>query len=135
MERAKRLGKIADYYAKIGMENKAGDASVSYADYWKDLVTLTEGNLVELDNATTAIIMYKELVYQIYTNCVLFRDAGIGEEEMQKQLENVEIHMKNDFDDANQQNKERVEKLLAELQEYMDLAKEAVYVTFVGVEK
>lgn len=135
VERAKRLGKIADYYAKIGMENKAGDASVSYADYWKDLVTLTEGNLVELDNATTAIIMYKELVYQIYTNCVLFRDAGIGEEEMQKQLENVEIHMKNDFDDANQQNKERVEKLLAELQEYMDLAKEAVYVTFVGVEK
>jgi len=55
--RAERLYKISEYYSKIGIPDNTGDAVVSYLQYWDDLTALSAGNLVEADNASTALIM------------------------------------------------------------------------------
>ena len=130
IERAKRLGSIAGYYAKIGVENKSGDAGISYLDYWNDLILLTEGNLVEKDNATTALIMYKELVYQIYTNCMSFKKVGVSKEQMESQLQMIEQRLTSDFGNADLETNERVKNLHDNLTEYLQLTKEALEVTF-----
>ena len=46
IERAKRLYTISAYYSTIGVTDETGDATVTYRDYWNDLVALSEGNLV-----------------------------------------------------------------------------------------
>lgn len=63
--RAECLYRISEYYSGIGKVDNTGDSSVSYRDYWDDLAELTSGNLVEMDNPNTAIIMYRELTSQI----------------------------------------------------------------------
>ena len=82
VERATRLLKISEYYLKIGVQSKSGDESTSYKDYWEDLKQLSEGNLVEMDNEVTALMMYNEVAYQIATNAQKFTDAGVTQEDM-----------------------------------------------------
>lgn len=96
-ERAKRLYAIADYYSGIGMIDEAGDASITYLDYWNDLVSLSEGNLVEADNERTALVMYEELVSQVFSRAVEFKNAGVIEEDILSQLELIDEHLKTDF--------------------------------------
>ena len=96
-ERAKRLYLISEYYYKIGLVDCAGDDWISYGDYWKDLTALAEGNLVEVDNERTALVVYEELVAQMFTKTTEFRDAGISKQEMSQQLENIKLHLKSDF--------------------------------------
>lgn len=108
-ERAKRLYLIADYYYKIGLIDRAGDDWVSYEDYWRDLTALAEGNLVEIDNERTALVVYEELVSQIFSRTMEFRNAGISEKEITEQLENIKNHLQSDFSG---EKKERAELLL-----------------------
>lgn len=96
-ERALRLGTIGAYYSQIGQVNRAGDAKVSYKDYWEDLKELSSGNLVQLDNAVTALRMYQELASQIYGRALEFLQAGISREELEEQLMGIEKHLKEDF--------------------------------------
>lgn len=86
VERAKRLGIIAGYYSEIGSLNKAGDASVSYLDYWRDLTALSKGNLVELDNVVTALRMYQEVACQIYTRTRELKNSGVEQQELEAEL-------------------------------------------------
>ena len=74
-ERARRLCLIAGYYSEIGLADAAGDAYVSFRDYWDDLTELTKGSLVEEDNERTALVMYGELTGQIASRAYEFRDA------------------------------------------------------------
>lgn len=97
VERAKRLYTISNYYARVGIVDEAGDAFVTYLDYWKDLTGLVGGNLVALDNERTALVMYEELVSQLTSHAAEFTDAGVGQEEMLLQLEQVKQHMEQDF--------------------------------------
>lgn len=129
IERAKRLSRIADYYAKIGIESRAGDASISYLDYWNDLIALTEGNLVKKDNETTALITYMELVYQIYTNCNAFKAVEITESDMEEQLQNIENRLEKDFPSA-EGGTERVRILRGKLKDNIRLARIAIETTF-----
>ncbi len=96
-DRALRLGTIGTYYSQIGQVNRAGDEKVSYEDYWEDLTKLSSGNLVQLDNAVTALRMYQELASQIYGRTLEFRQAGISGEELKEQLEKIEKHLREDF--------------------------------------
>lgn len=96
-ERALRLGKIGEYYSRIGQIDRAGDLAVSYGDYWEDLVSLTEGNILELDNAVTALRMYQELASQIHSRTIEFQQAGVTREEMEEQLNGIWRHLKEDF--------------------------------------
>lgn len=131
-ERAKCLGRIAGYYSKIGVESKSGDTSIGYAQYWKDLIALTSDNLVEKDNATTALVMYKELVYQIYTNCVAFKNEGITRKDMESQLKYVKEKLAKEFSSVNSTEQKRVKKLMKELEQYIDLAEKAVETAFMA---
>ncbi|MCD8156156.1 MAG: serine/threonine protein kinase [Clostridiales bacterium] len=98
--RAERLYEISDYYSKLGVLDNTGDATVSYLEYWSDLTALSSGNLVEVDNASTALIMYRELAGQIVSHASDFKDAGVTEEQMLEQIENMEEHLETDFDTA-----------------------------------
>lgn len=97
VERSRRLFFISDYYARVGMVDEAGDATITYRDYWEDLTALSEGNLVELDNERTALVMYQELVGQLISRTVEFQNAGVEREDMMLQLEQIEQHLKEDF--------------------------------------
>ncbi len=96
-ERARRLGVIADYYSRIGILDEAGDASVTYRDYWEDLTALSSGNLVEADNERTALVMYEELTGQILSRTEELIKDGISEEEILLQLASMEKHLDMDF--------------------------------------
>ena len=95
--RAERLYRISDYYNYLGYRDPAGDNMVSYGDYWRDLENLTAGNLVESDNERTALVMYREVVYQILMHANDFRKASIPKTDMQAALENIESRLKTDF--------------------------------------
>ena len=124
VERAECLGQIAGYYSKIGVNSKSGDTSISYTDYWNDLVLLLEDNLAEKDNATTALIMYQEMAYQIYTNGIQFRGEGIAKEEIEAQLTRIEEQMGSDAITLERKSNERIQKLYDQLAEYVKLAYE-----------
>lgn len=129
VERARRLGKIAAYYARIGRENKAGDAEISYLNYWTDLTELSEGDLAAVDNATTALTMYKELAYQIDSYAERFRAAGVPGDAMTIQLDNMEQRIAGPaFQNATQ----RVADLKAQLQTLMERARHTVEITYRG---
>ena len=109
---------IADYYYRIGIEDEAGDATVTYLDYWKDLVSFTEGNLVELDNERTALVVYEEFIGQLISHGKDFQKAGVTEEAMKEQLEMIEVHLKTDFQNHDQERKA--------LQAYLETAENIV---------
>lgn len=88
--RAEILGKISGYNSEIGQINQAGDAQVSYGDYWKDLLALVEENIAGRDNVITELRLYNEIVYQICTHYDAFREAGLTKEEMEQTLVRVE---------------------------------------------
>ena len=117
-ERSKRLFVIADYYYKIGIEDEAGDATVTYRDYWNDMVKLTEGNLVELDNERTALIVYEDFLGQIISRANDFREAGVSGKEMKEQLDNLQTHLLSDFSNHGEE--------LKELQRYLKSAEKIV---------
>ena len=97
VERCKLLQTICGYYNKIGVRNKAGDAQVSYMDYWTDMVNVTKGNLASLDVHKTAIVMYNEMVTQIINRSGAFLEAGVTVQEMEEQLDNIESRLETDF--------------------------------------
>lgn len=129
IERAKRLGKIAAYYARIGRENKAGDAEISYLNYWMDLTELTEGDLAAVDNATTALTMYKELAYQIDAYAEKFKAAGVPGDAMIMQLDNMEQRIAGP---AFQNTTQRVQDLKGQLQTLIERARHTVEITYRG---
>lgn len=127
VERARRLGSIAAYYARIGRENKAGDWEVGYLDYWTDLTELTAGDLVSVDNAVTALTMYRELAYQIITYTEKFMAAGVSEEAMEAQLDNMEQRIEGS---AFQNGTQRVADLKTQLQDMIERARHTVEITY-----
>lgn len=56
--RAKRLLAIAEYYGKIGVADEAGDDYVDSRGLLERSAGATAGNLVEEDNARTALVLY-----------------------------------------------------------------------------
>ena len=115
VRRAEKLGKIAEYYARLGVESRTGDDNISYADYWNDLCQVTEGNITEIDNATTALMVYREMVYQIYVNSMKFQKAGVSVQELNGQLENVRTHLNSDILTDDSADTQRVQLLVDEL--------------------
>ena len=96
--RAERFYRIAEYYEKLGDKNKSGDSVISYADYWSDLLSLTRGDIIKEDNMRTALVMYRELTYQIGAHAVEFRAAGVSRDELASQLRRVQHIMDENAD-------------------------------------
>ena len=92
-KRAERFYSIADYYTNLGKYDKAGDSTVSYADYWNDLVVLSSGNIIQEDNAMTALVVYEDMSYQIAVHADDFRRAGVGYEDLASELEMIKANI------------------------------------------
>lgn len=121
VERAKRLSEISEYYLKIGVQSKSGDASISYKDYWDDMVALSKGNIVEVDNEVTALIMYKEIAYQVSINVKNFIEDGVSREEIQKKLDDIKKHTATDIA-IDSKNQNRVLELKENLDKNLEVA-------------
>ena len=87
--RATILGKISAYNSRIGQTNQAGDAQITYMDYWQDLMVLMADDIAGQDNIVTELRLYNEIVYQICTHYDAFKEAGVTKEEMQTTLQNI----------------------------------------------
>ncbi len=96
-QRAEKLGKIADYYASMGVESKSGDKLTSYRTFWNDLTSIAEGNIAEVDNPTTALIIYKEIAGQIYTSSAKFLKDGVTYEDMNDEMNTLLSHIDSDI--------------------------------------
>lgn len=132
-ERAKRLWMIADYYSRLGQVDEAGDALVTYRDYWEDLTALSAGNLVEADNERTALVMYGELVSQMISRAAGFRDDGVREEEMLSKLADIRLHLDSDFrnkgDGSTRVLAEEIERLQEQIQKAEKMIRSAYHQT------
>ncbi len=126
IERAKRLGAIATYYVNLGAVDKTGDSTVTYKDYWDDLVAVCDGDITESDNANTALAIYKEMTSQICVSANQFKKAGVSTSDMQLQLMNIEKHVKNDIAGTDAEDSERVVELEQELAVNIQKAKQAI---------
>lgn len=115
VQRASKLGRIAEYYARLGIESKSGDNNINYAEYWKDLCEVTKGDITAFDNTTTALMVYQEMVYQIYVNALKFEQAGISKEELQRQLNEIKKHFNEDIDVDSLQETDRIKQLAEQL--------------------
>ncbi len=130
VERAKRLYTISNYYSKIGIADQTGDATITYRDYWNDLVSLSAGNLVEADNERTALIMYQELATQIVSRAVDFKNDGITKEEMKAELTKMQEHLQTDFGNVSEGNQEVVQQQIGKLNEAMIQAERMIRSAF-----
>lgn len=132
VERAKRLYIISDYYSRIGIVDETGDAPVTYRDYWDDLVELSRGNLVEVDNERTALIMYQELAAQILSRTADFRDDGVSREEMEAQIINMREHLQTDFQNVSEGNQKMIGAEIRKLQDMISQAERLIQSAFGG---
>ena len=111
-ERAKRLGSIASYYADLGKEDASGDSKADYKDYWEDMVAVAEGDIAKIDNANTALIIYKEFASQIAANALKFDSNGVASSQMELKLLEIE-KAANEIDTSNS---DRLNELKEELE-------------------
>ena len=130
VERAKKLSQKSEYYSRIGVANKYGDANTGYQDYWDDLVSLAMGNIAEADNVTTAMMVYKELIYQVYNHAADFRADGVSQKEMLDELEYVRQHLDSDIVIADDVNRDRNTELKERLYENLEQARRQVLAVF-----
>lgn len=91
LELAASLSTIGEYYASLGSEKNiysVSDSSNNYKNFWDSMVALTDGDLtVKTGGARYAVGLYKELVYQIYTNAMNFKALGVTKDVMLAQLD------------------------------------------------
>ena len=92
---AASLYTIGEYYSSLGSDAdmyKADSAGTyNYNDLWNSMVALTDGDLVQKTGGTRyAVGLYKEFVYQIYTNASKFKSFGISADEIDQQLQKIE---------------------------------------------
>lgn len=132
--RAECLHLISDYYHKIGIVDEAGDVKISYRDYWKDLIRVSYGNLVKEDNARTAVVMYGELLSQIISKTLEFKDAGVEKAELEEQIFQIERHLQEDFFSISESMRSSVEKDIFSLKEMTGKAKKMVASVYDSVE-
>lgn len=123
-ERAGKLGAIADYYEQIGQVDPAGDMQVGWKDYWADLLRVSQGNLVAEDNERTAIVVYREELYQLLAHYPELQKAGIPAGALRLEAERVRTHLDTDFEMLEETRKQGVESELTELRDMTRLAEE-----------
>ncbi|SDB40023.1 serine/threonine protein kinase [Pseudobutyrivibrio sp. YE44] len=126
--RAKRLGAIASYYVNLGSIDKTGDSQIDYAQYWSDLVAVCKGDIAKEDNANTALVIYKEMASQIYSNLQNFAKAGVSYSDMELQLINIEQHVRDDINGTDAEENDRVKELEEELNNNIEKARQAIMV-------
>ncbi|MBQ8646523.1 MAG: serine/threonine protein kinase [Oscillospiraceae bacterium] len=117
---ATSLHKIGNYYDSLGAGGGKYDFAAqgsTYLDYWKDLVEVTDGDLMErTGHAYIALGLYKDLVYEIYNCTPKFKQAGVEQSEMTAQLDKVRQGLQAipPADDEDRQQVAAIEKMLTQ---------------------
>jgi serine/threonine-protein kinase len=89
--------KMAKYNADLWQIDQAtGEQKVPIADYWQDMKEVTSGNLVDTYNAMTALRIYNDLVNQIIKHSQEFKEAGIKQGDLEKQLNAIQKKIETD---------------------------------------
>ena len=130
MTRAKKLGTIAGYYSQLDNTKSSGDTEASYFDFWNDLVLLTEGNLVKMDNCTTALRTYRELVSQVASNANKFKAAQITRSDIENQLDYIQEKLGTDVASSPDAVSENNVKLIRQIEGALEAAKRALDINF-----
>lgn len=90
LELANSLYTVGSYYESLFHLSAFSDDYV-WSDFWTALVELSDGDLVVKTGAAKfAAALYKEFIYQVYTNASYFREYGVSEEEMLTQIDKIE---------------------------------------------
>ena len=129
VERAKKFYQIADYYTQLNVYNKAGDNTVSYKDYWNGLVMISAGDIAKDDNIRTALVVYKELTYQIGAHTMEFKNSGVSRKDMQDELDMVSEEIDNLVKSKNY-DKENDGKIVDEIRSNIEVAENAFATVF-----
>lgn len=129
VERAKKFYQIADYYTQLNVYNKAGDNTVSYKDYWNDLVMISAGDIAKDDNIRTALVVYKELTYQIGAHTMEFKNSRVSKKDMQDELDMVSEEIDNLVKSKNY-DKENDGKIVDEIRSNIEVAENAFATVF-----
>lgn len=126
--RARILGKISSYYKnKLGVTNQMGDAEVSYLDYWNDLMFLMDDDIADKDNIITELRLYNEIVYQIYTRTLEFKNgAGLTEKDLNEALSEISKRLER----MNTAGNQLAKQLVNEISENISLAEKNVVATY-----
>lgn len=130
VERAKRLGRIAGYYAALNSSNRAGDSTTTYKDYWNDLVLLVDGNLVEMDNVKTALVMYKEVAYQAGQKALNFKAAGVSKEQLTDQLDKIKSRLNTDIQILDESSRAEIESMESEILSNIEWAGQEIEIAY-----
>ncbi len=87
------LWQIGNYYNSLGANANKYDfvnQGSTYLDYWKDLVEITQGDLMEtVGHAYIVLGLYNNMSVEIYNCAPQFKAAGITKGEMQEQINNI----------------------------------------------
>lgn len=90
---ADSLYRIGSYYASLGTNAGKYDFAnqgSTYLDYWKDLVEITKGNLIDITGRTyVALGLYKNMAVEIYNCAPQFKAAGVSYNDLQGQLVHI----------------------------------------------
>ena len=128
--RAETLGRISSYYKnKLGKTNEAGDAEVTYADYWNDLMSLYESDIAGQDNRITELRLYNEIVYQINKSYTEFKNqAGLSQKTLEDVINEIEKKVKDMEIAANSTVQEQ--SLKGQIEETIEAARKNIKAAF-----
>ena len=130
IERADSLAKIAYYYDSLNVRNQAGDSMISYGDYWQDLTEVADRERQETGNAVNKLLIYKELTAQLFSSAAEFKSAGITEEELTDELDQIERSLDGMQTDAGTANAEYEKELRQIVYRNLDLARNNLAAVF-----
>lgn len=129
-ERSSRFYLIASYYDQLSRTDKAGDSTVSYKEYWDDLDAACGDDIMQSDNVMTALVIYREMTWQISSHALEFKNAGVTEKEMTKVLDDIESRLADEIEKSPQYSTDEARQIDSEVHDNLTSARNAVSVTF-----
>lgn len=124
-DRAARLRIIAEYYNSIGGDPKTGDPGLPYDVFWENLVEIADGNIAEIDNSITALMIYNEIALQVFQHNNRFVAAGVSYDDMEQELNSISAHIASDIE-AKGDLGEHISSLVEEAKDNVEQAQKSI---------
>lgn len=117
--------KIGEYYDRLGRVNNMGDSSISYIDYWNDLMELYNS---ESANQVTRLYLENEILLEIHDHLTNFKSDGLTKEQVVTVIDSIENEVNKIIPDD--KNKELYNSLILKAQNYIERARTTVIATY-----
>ena len=83
-----------------------------------------------MDNVKTALVMYKEVVYQIGQNPLNFKAAGVTKEELISQLDKTQSRLNTDIVVLNESDRTEIDRLKNTILDNIEWARKEVDIAY-----